>query len=105
LPCISFAYRKRLAAWLLNIYEFDEGIDVEMIPCDEAPTEKPVKADDGSVSMILSETDALSIDACEKALLETTYPVLRETLATHLSDMAKKRRRNLNLSDSPLCFR
>jgi hypothetical protein len=61
-----------------------------MIPCDEAPTETPEKADDGSVSMILFETDALSIDACEKALLETTYPILRETLASHLSAVAKK---------------
>ena len=43
-------------------------IQVEMIPRDEAPTENPVNADDGSVSLMLSETDALSIDACEKAL-------------------------------------
>jgi hypothetical protein len=71
--------------------QYKMRIHVEMIPCDEAPTEKPVKADDGSVSLILSETDALSIDACEKALLETTYPILRETLATHLSAVAKKK--------------
>jgi len=66
-------------------------IHVEMIPCDDVPTEKPVKADDGSVALILSEADATSIDACEKALLETSYPILRETLATHLSDVAKKK--------------
>ena len=66
-------------------------IHVEMIPCDEAPTSEPVKAEDGSVSRILSETDAMSIDACEQALLQTTYPTLRETLATHLSEIAKKK--------------
>jgi hypothetical protein len=66
-------------------------IHVEMIPCDAAPTQIPVKADDGSVSMVLSETDAMSIDACEQALLQTTYPILRETLATHLSEIAKKK--------------
>jgi len=43
-------------------------IHVEMIPCHETPTENPVKANDGSVSMILSETDAMSIDTCEKAV-------------------------------------
>ena len=68
-------------------------IHVEMIPCDAAPTQIPVKADDGSVSMVLSETDAMSIDACEQALLQTTYPILRETLATHLSEIAKKKPR------------
>jgi hypothetical protein len=41
---------------------------------------------------VLSEADALSIDACEQALLQTTYPTLRETLSTHLSAMAKKKR-------------
>jgi hypothetical protein len=66
-------------------------VHVEMIPCDEVPTEIPVKANDGSVSMVLSEADAISIDACEKALLETTYPILRETLASHLSAIAKKK--------------
>ena len=66
-------------------------IHVEMIPCDEAPTNEPVKAEDGSVSMVLSETDAMSIDACEQALLQTTYPTLRETLAAHLSEVAKKK--------------
>lgn len=66
-------------------------IHVEMIPCDEAPTSAPVKAEDGSVSLVLSEADAMSIDACEHALLQTTYPVLRETLATHLSELAKKK--------------
>jgi hypothetical protein len=66
-------------------------IHVEMIPCDETPTENPVKADDGSVSLVLSEADAMSIDTCEKALLETTYPILRETLASHLSAVAQKK--------------
>lgn len=66
-------------------------IHVEMIPCDDTPTEKPVKADDGSVSFVLSEADAMRIDTCEKALLETTYPLLRETLASHLSAVAKKK--------------
>jgi hypothetical protein len=66
-------------------------IHIEMIPCDDAPTHEPVKAQDGSVSIVLSEADAINIDACEHALLQTTYPTLRETLATHLSEVAKKK--------------
>ena len=71
--------------------QYKMRIHVEMIPCEEAPTHTPVKAEDGSISMVLSETDAISIDACEHALLQTTYPILRETLATHLSEIAKKK--------------
>ena len=66
-------------------------IQMKMIPCDESPTREPVKAPDGSVAIILSENDAMNIDACEQALLQTTYPMLRETLATHLGDVSKKK--------------
>lgn len=66
-------------------------IHVEMIPCDDTPTTEPLKAEDGSVSIVLSETDAMNIDICEQALLQTTYPTLRETLVTHLSEIAKKK--------------
>ncbi|MDY0094135.1 MAG: hypothetical protein RBT80_15685 [Candidatus Vecturithrix sp.] len=61
-----------------------------MISCDESPTREPVKAPDGSVSLVLSETDAMNIDTCEQALLQTTYPMLRETLATHWREVSKK---------------
>jgi hypothetical protein len=66
-------------------------VQIEMIPCDEAPTREPVKEHDGSLSMVLSEADAINIDACEQALLQTTYPTLRETLSTHLSALSKKK--------------
>jgi len=66
-------------------------IQMKMIPCDESPTREPVKAPDGSVSLVLAETDAMNIDTCEQALLQTTYPMLRETLAAHLSDISKKK--------------
>lgn len=66
-------------------------VHIEMTPCDDAPTEAPVKEHDGDLSMVISETDALSIDACEQALLQTTYPTLRETLSTHLSELSKKK--------------
>lgn len=69
-------------------------VHIEMMPCDDAPTSTPVKEQDGSLAMVLSATDAINIDACEQALLQTTYPTLRETLATHLSDLSKKKPTN-----------
>ncbi len=66
-------------------------VQIEMIPCDDAPTREPMKAPDGSLSIVLSEAEAIKIDACEQALLQTTYPRLREALATHLSDVSKKK--------------
>ena len=72
-------------------------VHVEMFPCDDAPTDTPVTEQDGSLSLVLSESDAISIDACEQALLRTTYPTLRETLSTHLSELSKKK----PMSDNP----
>jgi hypothetical protein len=66
-------------------------VQIEMLPCDDDPTNTPRTEPDGSLSLVLSETDAISIDACEQALLKTTYPMLRETLSTHLSDLSKKK--------------
>ncbi|GAK58158.1 hypothetical protein U27_05131 [Candidatus Vecturithrix granuli] len=66
-------------------------VHIEMIPCEESPMTTPIKEPDGSLSFVLSETDAVNIDRCEQALFQTTYPSLRETLATHLSAMSKKK--------------
>lgn len=43
-------------------------VQIDMIPGEEAPTTSPITESDGSVSFVLSETDAVSIDACEQAL-------------------------------------
>ena len=66
-------------------------LKIELVPCSESPTDAPVKQPDGSVQIILSEADALNIDACEHTLLRTLYPTLRETLSTHFSEVSKKK--------------
>ena len=37
-------------------------IQIEMIPGDDAPTNEPMQAHDGSVSIVLSETDAMNFE-------------------------------------------
>ncbi len=66
-------------------------VQIAMIPCDDAPTSTPIKGHDGSLSLVLSEADAVNIDVCEQAMLQTTYPTLREVLSNHLSAMSKKK--------------
>ncbi len=64
---------------------------IEIVPCHHAPTCEPVTQKDGSVYFTLSEGDAMNIDRCEHALLQTVYPTLRDTLSKHLSDVSKKK--------------
>jgi hypothetical protein len=64
---------------------------VEIVPCTESPTHKPVEQDDGSFESSIPEPDAINIDKCERALLQTAYPTLRAALSRHLSAMSKKK--------------
>jgi hypothetical protein len=66
-------------------------VNVEIVPCTEAPTNTPVKQQDGSFQITIADKDALSIDRCEQALLQTAYPTFREALSTHLSALSKKK--------------
>ena len=41
--------------------------------------------------MAISEQDAVSIDMCEKSVLQTAYPTIREAVSKHLSKVSKKK--------------
>ena len=66
-------------------------VSIEMVPSTEVPTNEVVQQADGSFQFTLSAADAVNIDACEQALLQTAYPSLRTALSTHLSAMSKKK--------------
>lgn len=73
----------------MNTYQVH--VKVEIVPCHDSPTTEPVKKADGSFSMTITESDADSIDVCERTLLQTTYPTLRNVLAEHMSSVSKKK--------------
>ncbi|MBW1739470.1 MAG: hypothetical protein JRJ69_18610 [Deltaproteobacteria bacterium] len=67
-------------------------VKVELVECTEANKKHdPSKQEDGSFTMTISEQDAVSIDNCEKAVLRTAYPTIREAISKHLSEISKKK--------------
>jgi hypothetical protein len=46
---------------------------------------------DGSFEMMLSEEDAISIDKSEQAILQTSWPAVRDALSRHLTAVSKKK--------------
>jgi hypothetical protein len=66
-------------------------VKVEFVECDEAEQNSPLKHEDGSLEMIINETDAISIDMCEKAALRTSHEAIRDALSEHLSHASKKK--------------
>lgn len=67
------------------------NVQVELIECDDTITQEPIQNDNGSFSITISEKDAISIDKCEKSVLQTAYPTIREAVAKHLSVLSKKK--------------
>ena len=66
-------------------------VNVELIECDESePNNVPTKQKDGSFAMTINEPDAISIDKCEGSVLETAYPMIRDALSKHLTEVSKK---------------
>lgn len=66
-------------------------INVEIVPTTDAPNATPVHRDDGGVEVVIPESEASSIDVCERRLLDTSHPVIRDALSRHLSAVSKKK--------------
>ncbi len=66
-------------------------VNVELVECDDTVNPEPTKNNDGSFSMTISGEDAVSIDMCEKTVLQTAYPTIREAVSNHLSEISKKK--------------
>lgn len=71
--------------------KFEITVSVNISESDEKKENGLKKLKNGNFSMTINETDAISIDNCEKAVLETAYPAIRESVAKHLSDVSKKK--------------
>jgi hypothetical protein len=65
-------------------------VHVEIVESHESVGRVPVKGPDGSFTLQISEADAISIDQCEQALLQTNYEAIREALSAHLTIASKK---------------
>ncbi len=66
-------------------------INLDFVKCDGPIDSDPIKHDNGAFSMTISEQDAISIDRCESAVLETAYPAIREAVSRHSAEMSKKK--------------
>ena len=67
-------------------------VKVELIECDDDSNENGLKEQkDGSFAMTISEKDAISIDNCERSILQTAYPTIRKAISKHLSEISKKK--------------
>ncbi|WLE95162.1 MAG: hypothetical protein QTN59_09890 [Candidatus Electrothrix communis] len=66
-------------------------VSVELVECNESISDSPTKQQDGSFNMVISEKDAVSIDKCEKTILQTAYPTIRSALSEHLTGVSQKK--------------
>ena len=71
---------------------YEIRIKIEMVENDTENQGELLKQSDGTFTMNISQSEAVSIDKCEKSLLQTAYPALREALKDHMTDISKKKR-------------
>ena len=65
-------------------------VNVELVECDTSE-HNLTKEMDGSFTMTINETDAISIDNCENSVLRTAHPAIREAISRHFSEISKKK--------------
>lgn len=66
-------------------------VKVELVECNDTEQVEPIMEEDGCFTMAISEMDAISIDKCESAVLQTAHPTIRAAISKHLSDISKKK--------------
>ena len=69
-------------------YKIKVRIDIEK--SDDPVSENVNQAADGSFRIVIPKESAQSIDRCEKALLNISYPAIREALSYHLSEISRQ---------------
>jgi hypothetical protein len=65
-------------------------VNIEIEESKDSIINQPSKSDGGCFKITISEADAVNIDKCEKALLETSYKAIREGISAHLEEVSKK---------------
>jgi len=66
-------------------------VNVEIVECFDETQLEPHQQEEGNFEFIISEEQGCNIDKCEQALLQASYPALREALSTHLTQVSKKK--------------
>ncbi len=66
-------------------------VKVELVECEDDKERDLKQEKDGSFSMTINEQDAMSIDNCERAILLTAHPTIRDAISKHLSGISKKK--------------
>ena len=58
--------------------------------CNDGKEQDLIEQPDGSFVMKISQKDAISIDHCERSILQTAYTTIRKAISKHLTEILKK---------------
>ena len=70
---------------------YEIKIQVAICPTEQDVTSEVTPCADGSFRVIMSHESGQCLDPCEQALLALNYPVLREALSRHLSEVSRQK--------------
>lgn len=89
----------------LNVKEEKVGgykikVKIEIEEYSNSEPGDPIKKEDGYFERNITEGQAISIDKCEKALLETNSEAIRDAISRHLTELSKKKHWNKGVKKS-----
>jgi hypothetical protein len=74
---------------MANNYRIE--IKVAIVKCNDEETTTLTRQEDGRFTLVLNEAQAVSVDGCESALLNTNFAAVREALVSHFSAISLER--------------
>ena len=67
------------------------NVTIDLVECDEEANDNPIELEDGSYQYTINGDAGESIDDCEKAVLSTAYPAIRDAIGRHMEKVSKKK--------------
>ncbi len=67
------------------------NVTINLVECDEEANDNPMELEDGSYQYTINGDTGESIDDCEKAVLSTAYPAIRDAIGRHMEKVSKKK--------------
>jgi len=73
------------------VSKYKINVTINLVECDEEANDNPMELEDGSYQYTINGDAGESIDDCEKAVLSTAYPAIRDAIGRHMEKVSKKK--------------
>ena len=67
------------------------NVTINLVECEDETDDNPMELENGSYQYIINGNAGENIDDCEKAVLNTAYPAIRDAIGRYMEKVSKKK--------------